>query len=70
MKKNVGNVDKIIRLSVAAALVVLYFTGVISGAVAIIGLVVAAIFTVTSMAGSCPIYSIVGASTCPVKKQD
>lgn len=70
MKKNVGNLDKIIRLVVAAALVVLYFTGVISGAVAIISLIVAAIFTLTSIAGSCPVYSIVGASTCPVKEQD
>ena len=69
MKKNVGNTDKIIRLVVAVALVALFFTGKISGTLGIVGLIVAAIFAVTSLVGTCPIYSIIGASTCPVKKE-
>jgi asparagine N-glycosylation enzyme membrane subunit Stt3 len=68
MKKNVGNTDKIIRLVIAVALIALYFTGKITGALGIVGLVVAAVFAVTSFAGTCPIYSILGASTCPVKE--
>lgn len=69
MKKNVGNTDKIIRLVVAVALVALYFTGKITGTLGIVGLVVAAVFAVTAFAGTCPIYSILGASTCPVKEK-
>lgn len=69
MKKNVGNTDKIIRLLIAVALVVLYFTGKITGTLGIIGLVVAGVFTFTAIAGTCPIYSLLGASTCPVKRE-
>jgi divalent metal cation (Fe/Co/Zn/Cd) transporter len=69
MKNNVGNTDKIIRLVVAVALVALYFTGKITGTLGIIGLVVAGVFTFTALAGTCPIYSLLGASTCPVKKE-
>lgn len=69
MKKNVGNTDKIIRLVVAVALVALYFTGTLNGAFGILGLIVAAVFAVTAFAGTCPIYSILGASTCPVKEK-
>lgn len=69
MKKNVGNTDKIIRLVVAVALVALYFTGKITGTLGVIGLVVAGVFTFTALLGTCPIYSLLGASTCPVKKE-
>lgn len=69
MKKNVGNIDKIIRLVVAIVLVALYFTGKITGALGIIGLIAAGVFTVTSLVGTCPIYSLLGASTCPVETE-
>lgn len=67
MKKNVGNLDKGIRLAIAAVLVILYFTDTLTGALGIAGLVVAGVFALTSFAGTCPIYSILGASSCPVK---
>jgi len=67
MKKNMGNVDRIIRLIIAAGLLALYFTGTIAGVWATVALVVAIIFIGTSLVSSCPIYSIVGLSTCPTK---
>jgi hypothetical protein len=67
MKKNMGNADKVIRLIVAVALVALYYFGVISGTLGIIGLVVAGIFVLTSLVNFCPLYSIFGIRTCPAK---
>ncbi|HHS95040.1 MAG TPA: DUF2892 domain-containing protein [Phaeodactylibacter sp.] len=69
MKKNVGNVDKYIRLIVALIIAVVLFMGkvVISSTLGIILAIVAVVFAVTALAGSCPLYSIVGISTCPVK---
>lgn len=63
MKKNVGTIDKAIRILVAVVVVVLYLTHVISGALAIILLALAAIFVVTSILSFCPIWRIFGLST-------
>lgn len=68
MKKNMGNADRIIRILIAAAIAVLYFTNNISGTLAYILLGVGAIFLLTSLVGSCPLYSVFGLNTCKVKK--
>ncbi|MFD2515564.1 DUF2892 domain-containing protein [Pontibacter locisalis] len=65
MKKNMGNADRIIRVIIAAIIAVLYFTGTITGTVAIILLVVAVVFVLTSMVGFCPLYALFGLNTCP-----
>jgi hypothetical protein len=67
MTKNMGSADRIIRLIVAAVAAVLYFTGTITGTLGIVALVVAAIFTLTSVISFCPLYAIVGMSTCKTK---
>jgi hypothetical protein len=64
MKKNMGNADRIIRLLVAAAITILFFTNIITGTVGIVLLVLAAIFVLTSLVGFCPIYAMVGMNTC------
>ena len=69
MKKNMGIADRIIRLLIAAAIAVLFFTDVITGAWGIVLLVVAGIFLLTSLVGLCPIYLIFGASTCAKKAE-
>lgn len=56
MKKNMGTVDRIIRLILAIVVAVLYFTGQISGIAAIILGILALIFVVTSAIGFCPLY--------------
>jgi uncharacterized membrane protein len=68
MKNNVGNVDRIIRLLLSALLVILWFTGTLTGTFGIVALVLAGVFTLTAAIGFCPLYSIFGMSTCPVKK--
>lgn len=64
-----SSADKIIRLIISAIMVILYFTNVVSGTVGVIMLVLAAVFTLTSIISFCPLYAIFGISTCPVKKQ-
>ena len=59
-----GTADRIIRLAVVAALVALYVTETITGTLGIVALVAAGIFTLTSLVGFCPIYTIVGIKTC------
>jgi len=68
MKKNMGSYDKLIRLVLAIVLIVLYYTGVISGTIGIIGLVLALVFTVTSLISFCPLYTLFGISTCKHEK--
>ena len=63
MKKNMGNADRIIRTAVAVLVAILYFTGTISGTLAIILGVLAVVFLLTSFVGTCPLYLPFGLST-------
>jgi hypothetical protein len=63
MKKNMGTIDKVIRILVAVVVVVLYFTNVISGTLGIILLALAAVFVLTSVLSICPLYMPFGLST-------
>lgn len=69
MKKNMGSADRIIRLVLAAIFAALYFTNTVTGTLGIVLLVLGAVFVLTSLISTCPLYSIFGISTCPVKKQ-
>ncbi len=63
MKKNMGTTDKSLRIFVAAIIVLLFFTKVISGTLAIVLLVFAAIFILTSLFSVCPLYPLLGMNT-------
>jgi len=63
MKKNMGTVDKVIRVLVAVVVLILYFTHVITGTFAVILLILAGILVVTSLVGTCPLYMLFGLST-------
>lgn len=65
MKKNMGTVDKVVRILAAVLIVILYFTNVISGTVAIVLLALAGIFIATSFMSFCPLYLPFGISTRP-----
>jgi hypothetical protein len=67
MKKNMGGIDRILRIIVAIIALALYFTGTITGTLGIIALVIASIFLSTSFISFCPLYSILGTNTCGVK---
>jgi hypothetical protein len=64
MKANMGTADRVIRSLVAVAIAVLYFTGRISGTLAIVLGVMAVVFLVTSFVSWCPAYAPFGISTC------
>jgi hypothetical protein len=63
MKKNMGTIDKVIRLIVAAVIAVLYFTGTVTGTPGIVLLVLAAVFVLVSLIGFCPLYLPLGIKT-------
>ena len=55
--------DRIIRTIIAGLFLVLYFTGAVTGFLGILLLVIAVIFLLTSLVGTCLIYQILGIST-------
>jgi hypothetical protein len=61
MKSNVGGIDRILRILVGIALIALTLTGAISvwGWIGVVPLATAAL-------GFCPLYTVLGLSTCPV----
>ena len=63
MKKNMGTVDRVIRLLVVLLVAVLYLLGVINGTLALVLGIVAAIFFITSLISFCPLYLPFGIST-------
>jgi len=63
MKKNMGTIDKVIRILVAVVFAVLFFTNVITGVFGIILLVLAAVFVLTSLISFCPLYWPFGINT-------
>jgi hypothetical protein len=63
MKVNVGNADRIVRIVAGVALIGLALTGTI-GVWGYIGIVPLA----TGLLRTCPLYSVLGMSTCPLQK--
>jgi uncharacterized membrane protein YGL010W len=68
MKKNMGSIDKLIRLVLAAIMAVLYFNGIIGGTLGIVLVGLALVLVVTSFVSYCPLYSPFGINTCPKDK--
>jgi hypothetical protein len=56
MKKNMGSLDRIIRVILAIVFAILYFTGTVTGTLGIVLLVLGGIFLVTSLISFCPLY--------------
>jgi hypothetical protein len=61
MKTNVGGIDRILRIVVGIALIALTLTGTIGvwGWIGVVPLLTAAL-------GFCPLYTVLGFSSCPV----
>ncbi|KAA3664423.1 MAG: DUF2892 domain-containing protein [Chloroflexi bacterium] len=57
MTKNMGTVDRIVRVTLAVVVAILYFTGAISGVAAIILSILAIVFLATSFVSFCPLYA-------------
>ena len=63
MIKNMGLIDRVIRILVAVIIVVLYLANQITGVTAIILLIFSGIFILTSFMSFCPMYLPFGIST-------
>lgn len=68
MKKNMGMADKLLRFFAAIIIAVLYYMNIISGTLAIVLLIIAVIFVLTSFISFCPLYKPFGISTCKKKE--
>jgi uncharacterized membrane protein len=68
MKKNMGSIDKIIRILAAVVIVILFLSDQITGVAAIVLLALSGIFILTSFMSFCPLYLPFGISTN--KKKD
>jgi len=67
MMHNVGKIDRIIRLVIAATLIVLYFTKVLESS---IYLFLALLLVFTSLRRCCPLYAVLGLGTCGIKTEE
>ena len=63
MKKNMGRLDRTIRLVLALVSVLLVIAGVVMGSLAVVLVILAAILVLTTLLGFCPLYVPLGAST-------
>jgi hypothetical protein len=63
MKKNLGTIDKVIRILIAVVISILFFTHVITGTVGVVLIILAIIFLATSFISFCPIYFALGLSS-------
>jgi hypothetical protein len=63
MKKNMGMIDKVIRIIIAVVVGILFFTNVISGTLGIILMIIAIVFLLTSLISFCPLYLPFGIHT-------
>ena len=64
---NVGGIDRLLRIAIGAALLLWFFLDQGAGFwhwAKLIGLVPLA----TGLMSSCPLYSLIGLNTCPMKK--
>lgn len=68
MDKNMGILDKAIRIVLAIIIAVLYFTDQISGLAAIILGIFGVVFLLTSLISFCPLYVPVKLSTIKKNK--
>jgi sulfite exporter TauE/SafE len=68
-KNNVGTVDRVVRIIVGLALIAFALGYIAPGAslrwIGWIGVIPLA----TAILGTCPLYSLLGMSTCPVAKE-
>ena len=63
MQTNVGGIDRILRTVIGLAMIALTLTGTIGvwGWIGVVPLLTAAL-------GFCPLYTVLGFSSCPMKK--
>jgi len=63
MKVNESGLDRVLRVVVGIALILLYLLGVVGGTLGIVLIVVGAIALITGLVGFCPLYSLLKIQT-------
>jgi len=58
MKRNMSNMDRVIRVIAAAVFAYLYFSGTVVGTVGIVLLGLGTVFVLTSIFAFCPLYML------------
>lgn len=61
---NIGWLDKLVRYGVSVILISLHLTGKVTGMMGLLILALAGIFLATGIFRFCPIYSVLGLTTC------
>ena len=54
--KNIGKADKIVRVLIAVLFTVLFLNHVVTGVIGVILVILAGVFLLTSVVGTCPLY--------------
>lgn len=62
-----GSFDRFFRVMLALTVAMLWYLNVINGTLAIVLLILAGIFVITSVVGFCPLYTLLGVNTCSHK---
>lgn len=63
MKRNVGIIDRVVRLLIAVVLIGLYLTHVVTGTLALVLIVLAVVLVLTALIRFCPLYLPFGINT-------
>lgn len=63
MKRNMSDIDRIVRVVVAALFAYLYFGGIVTGTLGIVLVVLGVVFLLTSVVSFCPLYTLFKFST-------
>lgn len=69
LKTNVGNIDRILRAVVGIAALLAFFMASTTGILHWVFLIVGVIGLATAAMSSCPLYTIFGIRTCPMKDE-
>lgn len=67
-ERNEGNIDRGLRIAVGVALLAAFF--MMPDASYRLWLLIGVVPLMTGLVGSCPVYTILGISTCPIKNDD
>jgi len=67
MKANVGGIDRIVRLLAGLGLIVVGALGLVASPWNMVAMGAGAVFVLTSVISFCPLYTILGINSCPVK---
>ncbi len=57
MKKNMGNLDRVTRVTLAAIMGIMFWAGIVPGSVITVSGIITLALIVTGAAGFCPLYA-------------